>query len=220
MPFITELIDARDAPIDQAVRATPRQAGIDDRGQADGDVLGLRFRNLQLRLQVRRLRDLAERRTGGNLLAFLNLRQRRRQGFQHAVESGADFELVHLSLLEIVLALKLIHFYPGRGKLRLVGLRVDFEPLAFDLVLFAQLLRFGGGNFRVDIGDQPILGQLGIAIRLQLGVLIVGLHFRGLGLHIEQALLQRDLQVVVIRLGGFQGVLRAQKQGYPVPGWS
>ena len=92
------LFDARHAALDQPV------ARVDHRRLPDGDVLHLRFGDLQLGLQVGRLRHLAERRAGHHLLPFLDRRQRRRQRLQHPVEPRPHLQLVHLALLQLVLA--------------------------------------------------------------------------------------------------------------------
>ena len=93
---------------------------------ADGHVLCLRFRDLQLGLQLRELRDLAERGAGGHFLSFFN---RRGQRLQHAFGAGADLEFFHFLLLELVLRLQLIDLHLLRGQLRLDRLLVDGQAL-------------------------------------------------------------------------------------------
>src|SRR5262249_47950562 len=72
-------MNSRYLPIAQPVPPVARQARIDFRRLADGDVADLGFGDLQLRLEVRGLRDFAECRTGGYFLSFFHLGQWRRQ---------------------------------------------------------------------------------------------------------------------------------------------
>ena len=83
VPLLHRRIDARDAPFDDAV------ARVDFRLLTELDVLGLRFRDLDFRLQPARVRDAGEVRARGDLLADFDRHQ-----LQHAVEAGADFQLV------------------------------------------------------------------------------------------------------------------------------
>jgi hypothetical protein len=150
---------------------------------------------------------------GQHFLAFLHLGERRRQGFQHAVEAGAHVQLVHLALFQVVLALQLIHFHLGCGELRLVRLRVDLQALQLKLVLFGKLLGLGGGDLGVDLRNQAVLGQRLVAVGLQLGIVHIAFGLRGLRLHVEQRLFERDLEVFKIGLRGFEQVLGVQQSG-------
>ena len=122
-------IDAGDAPCDDAV------ARVDFGLLAELDVLGLRLGDLDFRLQAARVRDAREVRARRDLLADFDRHQ-----LQHAVEAGADLELVALLLRQLEQRVRLIDQRLLHVKLRAHRIGLAGELILRDLVAHAQRL--------------------------------------------------------------------------------
>ena len=204
-------IDARYTALDQPVRTPSGQPCVDDGGLPIGYILDLGFRDLQLGLELGGLRHLAQRRTGHHLLAHLDGRGKL---LQHAVEAGTHLQLVHLALLQVELPAKLLDLHLLGRQLRLFRVAVDVQALLLELHPAIQLLRLDRRDLGVHFGEQALLGKRLVAVRLELRGVVIRSYLRHRGLHIELGLLERDLQVGVIRLGGFQVEFGVQQLGF------
>ncbi len=134
----------------------------------DYDIFYLCFGNFQLSFELGGLRHLAQRGTGGHFLAHLHGRGKL---LQNAIESSPYIELIHLDL--------------GGRQLGFVGGGVDANSLLFKLQAAAELFGLHGGDFGVDLGEQALFGEGGVAVSLEFGGVVVGIHLCHRGLHIQ-----------------------------------
>ena len=199
-----------------------RQARIDDGRLADGDVLHLRFGDLQLRLQMGRLRHLAQRRAGGHLLAFFHRASAAREALAACRRSRPAPSTGP----------------PGSSSARTrratgppspccaascasSAVPIDGQAAAARCaVRSASCCALTAEILASTSGQQVFLGQRGVAIGLQLGRVVIGGHLRRGGLHVQEGLFKRDLEVVVIGLGRFQRVLARPAPPSPGRDWS
>src|SRR5215213_22806 len=122
-------IDARDAPFDLAV------PGIDGRLEANLEVLGLRFRNPQLRLEPPGRRHTREIRTDCDALANLD-----RHDLQYARDACPYLEGLDLAAAQLVERPPLCDPRLLRGELRLCRVAANLETLLLDAMTVLELV--------------------------------------------------------------------------------
>ena len=148
-------------------------ARVDLRLLAEQDVLGLRLGDLQARHQLPGLRDFRQHVAGLHALAHLQ-----RHLLHAAADAGANGELVHLFLFQLVGGAQLFDLNLLRLDLRLHGFLQDVELLLFHLEAGVGLFPLGHRQAHVDLGFELGLEQLLFFILVDLGLLQIALRGR------------------------------------------
>ena len=86
-------------------------ARVDGSHLADGHVLRLRLGNLERRFQLVGLRDLRQNGAGRHAHTYFERHRRGAQLCQRAFDAGADGQLIHLFLFQLVGRLQLLDLH-------------------------------------------------------------------------------------------------------------
>ena len=124
-----------------------------------------------------------------------------RHQLEDAGEPGADLELMDLVAPQARHRPALVHARALHGELRLHSFRVLLQPLLLDPVPIVELIGRELRELPREVGDQALLGELGVGLRAQLGLVEFGLDAGGHRLLIEVAALEVDLGLDVLGLG-------------------
>ncbi len=207
-----ELPLERDVHRDRAVehgRVDPRHparddavARVDGGRLADLDVLGLRLRDLELGLQLRLVRHA--RQVGPRLHVSAHVD---RHLLQHPGDAGPHVQLVDLAVAQHDQRPQAIDLGLLHGQLRGPRLAQLHVALAFDLVLRLEALGLDLRQLARQGRDEPLVGQLGVGLRLHLRLAELRRRARGLRLLRQQVVLHRDPEVRQLRLGRLQLLL-------------
>ena len=170
----------------------------------------LRFRDLQLRLQTRRIDDAREVRSRADALSDLN-----RHFLQHAREPGANLQARRLLPSQGGHRLAPLHFRLLHGELYRERLFAVGETLLFHLLPLGRRLGEQLRAAKLNRRYEPVLRHLLVGIGIHLRLRRIGRNRRGRGALGQQIAIEIGLQhfVVVLRraqieIGGQRRLLR------------
>ena len=140
------------------------------------NVLGLRFGDLDFRLESCGIGHARDGGAGRQLLTALERRRRCvAELLQHTVNARPNFQGFHLAAPELKLRAQLRDLGVLHGELRPGGVGADCQALLFDFQKFGEFLGFGLRLLQRERGHQAGFGQLVVHLEVELRAAVIGL---------------------------------------------